>query len=257
MMKILGAIFIFFFGTVIGSFLNVCIYRIPRKISIVFPSSFCPACNKSIPPQYNIPILGFIILSGKCKYCGEKISFRYPFVEFITGLAAFFCFVTFPPLYALINFCFISTLIVITFIDLDFQIIPDVLSLPGIVISGFISYFIFNRTLTSIIVAILVGGGIFYIIGKVYEFFAKREGLGGGDVKLMAFFGAFLGLKSIPFIILISSLAGTIVGIYLMVGKGKNSTFAIPFGPFLSGAALLYLFFGEKIINWYLTLFIR
>lgn len=256
-MKILSAFFIFFFGTVIGSFLNVCIYRIPRKISIVFPSSFCPACNKPVPPQYNIPILGFIILSGKCKFCGKKISFRYPLVEFVTGLSAFFCYISFTPLHALVNFCFISVLIIITFIDLDFQIIPDVLSLPGIVISALISYFFFNRSFTSIIVAILVGGGIFYLIGVVYEFLAKREGLGGGDVKLMAFFGAFLGIKSIPFIILVSSLTGTIVGVYLMLFKGKNSTFAIPFGPFLSGAAFLYLFFGEKIINWYLTLFFR
>lgn len=257
MMKVLVGLFVFFFGTVIGSFLNVCIYRIPRKISIVFPSSFCPNCNNPVPPQYNIPIFGYIMLFGKCKFCGEKISVRYPFVEFITGLAAFFCFISFSPLSAVIYFCFISTLIVITFIDIDFQIIPDLLSLPGIVIGGVISYFVFGRSFLEIVVATVTGGGIFYVIGKSYELIAKREGLGGGDVKLMAFFGAFLGLKSIPFIVLVSSLSGTILGIYLMLVKGKDTKFAIPFGPFLSGAAVLYVFLGEWIISWYLSLLIR
>lgn len=256
-MKLVFLLFVFLFGSIIGSFLNVCIYRIPRNISIVFPSSFCPACNSPVPPQFNVPIFGYIILSGKCKFCKEKISPRYPFVEFLTALAALLCYLFFTPIIAVINFVFIAVLIVITFIDIDFQIIPDVISLSGIVAGGLVSYIIFSRSFLSILAAVIAGGGVFYIIGKSYELITKREGLGGGDVKLMAFFGAYLGIKSLPFIILVSSLTGTVVGVYLMIVKGRDFKFAIPFGPFLSFGAVLYLFWGEKIIEWYLSLLIR
>lgn len=122
---------------------------------------------------------------------------------------------------------------------------------------AFVSYFIFERTFISVLIAVIAGGGIFYLIGTIYEWVAKQPGLGLGDVYLMAFFGAYLGIKSLPFIILISSLSGTITGLYLMIVKGKDSKYALPFGPFLSFAALLYLFLGEKIINWYFDLLIR
>ncbi|MCX7771346.1 MAG: A24 family peptidase, partial [Proteobacteria bacterium] len=147
---------------------------------------------------------------------------------------------------------FISSLIVITVIDIDFQIIPDVLSISGIIISFFLSLFVFDRSIVLTLFAILTGGGIFFLIGKSYEIIAKKEGLGGGDVKLMAYLGGYLGLKSIFFIIFISSLVGTIYGLILMAFKGKKSSHAIPFGPFLSAGAILYLFFGERIIAWYL-----
>ncbi len=192
------------------------------------------------------------MLSGKCKFCGKNISLRYPFVELVTALFACFCYKFFTPVEAVFNFIFIATLIVITFIDLDFQIIPDVISLPGIILAAGVSYFVFHRSFLSVVVAIITGGGIFYVTGKAYELIAKREGLGGGDVKLMAYFGAYLGIKAIPFIILISSLTGTIVGVYLMLVKGKDGKFALPFGPFLSFAAVLYLFFGDRLITWYL-----
>lgn len=195
------------------------------------------------------------MLLGKCKFCGERISFRYPLVEFLTAVFAVLCFYLWPPIFAVVNFAFLAVLIVITFIDIDFQIIPDVISIPGTVLSAVVSYFVFERSLVLIFLAILIGSGIFFIVGKLYELIAKREGLGGGDVKLMAMFGAFLGLKAIPFIILFSSLTGTFVGLYLMIFKGKEKTFAIPFGPFLAFAAALYLFAGERLINLYLSMF--
>jgi leader peptidase (prepilin peptidase)/N-methyltransferase len=252
-MKILLLTLIFILGSVFGSFLNVCIYRIPRNISIVFPSSFCPTCKKNIPFYYNIPIIGYIILKGKCKFCNEKISIRYPFIEGLTGCLALLCYLNWDLNLAILHFLFLSSLIVITFIDIDFQIIPDVISLPAILISFFLSIFVLNRSFISTILAILIGGGIFFIIGKIYELVAKKEGLGGGDVKLMAYFGGYLGLKSIFFIIFVSSLFGTIYGLSLMILHGKKSSQAIPFGPFLSLGAFLYLFFGDRMILWYLS----
>lgn len=240
-------------GSVFGSFLNVCIYRLPRNISIVFPPSFCPNCKKNIPFYFNIPILGYLMIKGKCKFCDAKISPRYPFVEAITGVFAIFCFYTWDFYIAIVHFLFISSLIVITFIDIDFQIIPDIISLPAIAISILLSIFLFDRTIIETLLATIIGGGIFWIIGKSYELIAKKEGLGGGDVKLMAFFGAYLGIKSIFFIIFVSSLLGTIYGLSLIAFKGKKTSHAIPFGPFLSFGALLYLFFGDKIITWYLS----
>lgn len=240
-------------GSVFGSFLNVCIYRIPRNISIIFPSSFCPNCKKQIPFYYNIPIFGYLSLKGKCKYCKEKISPRYPIVEAISGIFAILCYYNWDSYIAIIHYLFLSSLIVISFIDIDFQIIPDIISIPAIVISIFLSVFVFDRSIFITLIATIIGGGIFLVIGKSYELIAKKEGLGGGDVKLMAFFGAYLGLKSIFFIIFVSSLVGTIYGLSLIILQGKKTSHAIPFGPFLSFGALLYLFFGEVLIKWYLT----
>lgn len=252
-MNLLIYAFLFILGSVIGSFLNVCIYRIPRNISIVFPSSFCPKCEKKIPPYYNIPIFGYLILGGKCKFCNEKISLRYPFVEILAGFFLLVSFIKWSFPENIIYFIFLSALIVITFIDIDFQIIPDRISLTGILLGYLISVFIFKRGYLNPLLGILVGGGIFYTVGTVYEMVTKREGLGGGDVKLMAMFGAFLGPKSVPFIILISSLTGTILGLYLIFFKKKDTKFAIPFGPFLCLGAIIYIFWGDSIIGWYLN----
>ncbi len=249
---VIKVILIFMMGSVFGSFLNVCIYRIPRNISIIFPSSFCPNCKKNIPFYYNIPIFGYFLLKGKCKYCKEKISFRYPVVEALSGIFAILCYHNWNSYIAFIHFLFISSLIVISYIDIDFQIIPDIISLPAILISILLSILVFNRDVLITLIATILGGGIFWLIGKLYELFAKKEGLGGGDVKLMAFFGAYLGIKSILFIIFVSSFLGTIYGLALIAFKGKKTSYAIPFGPFLSFGALLYLFYGEEIIKWYL-----
>jgi len=198
--------------------------------------------------------MGYLILKGKCKFCHVRISLRYPIIEALTGFFSLISVIKWGFPENIIYFGFISALIVITFIDLDFQIIPDIISLPGIALGYVISVFIFKRGFFEPLIAIITGGGIFYAIGKGYELIKKIEGLGGGDVKLMAMFGAFLGIKAIPFIILVSSLTGTVVGIYLMIFKKKDSKFAIPFGPFLCFGAVLYIFFGQKVIDWYINL---
>ncbi len=252
----------FFFGLIVGSFLNVCIYRLPRNISIAFPSSSCPMCNNPIKARDNVPIISYILLGGRCRYCKKKISIRYPFVELFNGILYWAVFSYFGLGWHLpFLFAFCSSMIVISFIDLDFQIIPDIITLPGIII-GFLgaSFFIpdiFSPNLSfhnlSIIgfktslLGFFVGGGLFYLIAIL-----SKGGMGGGDIKMMAMVGAFLGWKAVLLTTFIGSLTGSIVGIFLMVFKGKGRKTKIPFGPFLAFGAIITLFFGRVILDWYL-----
>lgn len=241
---------IFLFGSIVGSFLNVCIYRLPRNRSIVLPNSFCPSCEKPIKFYDNIPIVSYIFLRGKCRYCGSRISPRYPVVEFVTASLFFLLFSKYGISVELpVNMLFVSLLIVISFIDFDFQIIPDVLSLGGL-IAGFI--LAFSRTpiffYLDAVYGILLGGGILFAIAYGYQLITKREGMGGGDIKLLGMIGAFCGIKGVLFSLMSGSIIGTAVGIPLMLIKGKDTKYAIPFGPFLSLGALLFVFLGDRII---------
>lgn len=256
-MEVIVQIFFFLLGSAIGSFLNVCIYRIPRKKSIVKPPSACPGCEKPIRFYDNIPILSYILLKGKCRDCGSKISIRYPLVEILTGLFFLILYRQFGFSFELIVFIiFLSLLIVISLIDLDFQIIPDVLSIGGVVL-GFILAIIrpFFRYLDpkfdylDSLIGIGVGGGLLFAIAWLYQFFTKREGMGGGDIKLLGMIGAFCGWKGVVFSLVSGSVLGTLVGIPLMLAKGAGTKYAIPFGPFLSLGALVYVFFGNTIIR--------
>jgi leader peptidase (prepilin peptidase)/N-methyltransferase len=245
----------FVFGAVIGSFLNVCIYRIPAGVSIVHPPSSCPACGSSIRWYQNVPILSYLLLRGKCADCGVRISARYPLVEALTGLL--FALVLYrigfqwaTPVYWL----FAAALIVITFIDFDHQIIPDMISLPGIVVGFLCSFAVPWVSWADSLLGILAGGGSLYLVAVVYEQLAKKEGMGGGDIKLLAMIGAFLGWKAVLPVIFFSSLMGTLVGVPVMLIKKTGSKLAIPFGPFLAAAALFYLFWGAALIRWYLGL---
>ena len=211
-------IFAFIFGAAIGSFLNVCIYRIPAETSIVKPSSRCPSCGHPIRFYDNIPILSFLILRARCRDCGAKISWRYPLIELITGLMALLLFGKFGlSLVFLTFFIFTAVLIVIAFIDLDHQIIPDILSLPGIPVFFLAAVFIVKLPWLEALIGLLVGGGVLLAIAFVYELITKREGMGGGDIKLLAMIGGFLGWKSLIFVLLFSSLAGAVVGIAAML----------------------------------------
>lgn len=242
-------VLIFIVGLVVGSFLNVCIYRIPRKISIIKPASFCPSCGNSIKPWHNIPVLGFLLLKGRCAYCGAKISLRYPFVEALNGVLYVIAFLHFGLTVSLpFILIFISALIAISFIDIDFQIIPDQISIPLIFLGIILSLIPHNslnlaQNIKDSLIGILVGGGSLLIVSII-----SKGGMGGGDVKLNAAVGAFLGWKSALLTIFIGSLTGSIVGIISMKKTGNRK---IPFGPFLSLGALICLFFGEKILSWY------
>ncbi|MEK7842328.1 MAG: A24 family peptidase, partial [Deltaproteobacteria bacterium] len=224
----------------------------PEGKSIIFPSSSCPNCNNPITFYDNIPIVSYIVLLGRCRSCKTPISLRYPFVEFLTGLFAVILLKTFGlsaglPAY----FIFAASLIVITFIDLKYRIIPDIISLPGIGAGLLASYFLPVGILNSII-GVLVGGGILFLIAFGYHFITGREGMGGGDIKLLAMIGAFLGWKAVIITLFTGSFIGAAAGSVLMLAKGKDSKYAIPFGPFLAAGALISLFFETTIINWYI-----
>jgi leader peptidase (prepilin peptidase)/N-methyltransferase len=238
------------FGAAIGSFLNVCIWRIPEGNSIVSPPSHCPACGHEIRFYDNIPVVSYLLLGGRCRDCNEKISLRYPLVELITAVMAALLFWKYGlSLKFLASFLFVAALIVITFIDLDHQIIPDVISLPGIPIFFLAALFVMGLPLLETLLGILIGGGSLYLVAACYELITKREGMGGGDIKLLAMLGAFLGWKSLLFIVMVSSFLGALVGITLMILKGRDMKYAVPFGPFLSIAAVAYIFFGASAVR--------
>ncbi len=248
-------IFAFILGAVVGSFLNVCIYRMPKDESIVFPPSRCPQCGFRIPFYDNVPILSYLILGGKCRSCKTRISLQYPLVELINALLTLFLFMKFGPTFPfLILFVFCSAMVVVTFIDLEHQIIPDVITLPGIVIGFAVSFFIPRFGWQNSLIGIAVGGGSLLLVAYGYQLITKKEGMGGGDIKLLAMMGAFFGWKAVLFIVFASSLIGSVIGITVMLIRKEDTKLAIPFGPFLAFGSVLFIFFGRQVIHWYLSL---
>ena len=256
---LLPGLFAFILGACIGSFLNVCIFRIPENRSIISPGSSCPDCHNSIPFYLNIPILSYACLKGRCKFCSHPISIRYPFIESLTGVFAFLLFLKFGINAAMFYwFVFISVLITISFIDMDHQIIPDRISIPGIFIFASSFYFLPEMTFLQSFTGILAGGGILYAVAAFYYLLRKQEGMGGGDIKLLAMIGAATGVKGVLFTIFAGSLLGTLAGISTMLYmKMADTKFRIPFGPFLSAGAVLYIFFGNELIQWYMGVISR
>ena len=257
MVNVLLVSLVFMFGMCIGSFLNVCIFRLPSSTSIINPSrSFCPQCNSAIQFYDNIPVVSYLWLKGRCRNCEAPISLRYPLVELMTGILAIAILFMFGlTLEGVIYFVFISSLLVITFIDIDHKIIPDIISLPGIPIGLAASFVLPAMTFKSSLLGLLVGGGSLLIVAWTYNLITRKEGMGGGDIKLLGMIGTFIGWKGVIFTIFVASLAGTFVGMIVMLLKRKNLRFAIPFGPFLSIGAMSYVFFGEKFLYWYFYLF--
>jgi leader peptidase (prepilin peptidase)/N-methyltransferase len=253
-MDVFWAVFFFVVGAAIGSFLNVCIWRLPQEKSIVFPASHCPQCGHPIRPVDNIPVLSYLILRGKCRDCGGKISAQYPVVEAITAVLSLVLYLKYGLSWQYpAAFAFTCALIVVTFIDLEHQIIPDVITLPGIPIGLFLGVFIMGVPLLDAVLGIAIGGGFLYFVAVAYQFLTKREGMGGGDIKLLAMMGAFLGWKSLFFIVFISSLIGALVGVAVLMAQRKGFRAAIPYGPFLSAAAVGYLFWGELFMTFLLA----
>jgi len=246
------------FGLCIGSFLNVCIYRMGREQSVVQPASHCPQCQKPIRWFDNIPLIGYLILRGRCRDCGAGISFRYFFVELLTGTLFTVLFFRFGigPLF-FIYAALTAGLIVTTFVDFDFRIIPDEISLGGIVV-GLIVSAVYPQlhqaaslpagVLRSLL-GILVGGGILWVLGIVGDFLFKKESMGGGDIKLLAMIGAFLGWKVALLALPLASVMGAVVGV---IAKIRTKESEIAFGPYLAIGALVGLFWSEEIIAYFL-----
>jgi leader peptidase (prepilin peptidase)/N-methyltransferase len=248
------ASFALVFGMLTGSFLNVCICRMPKDESIVSPPSHCPQCSHTIKWYDNIPLLSYLLLRGKCRGCGTHISLQYPLVELLNGILTLFLFLHFGMTLDFASyFLLCSSLVVITFIDIEHQIIPDEISLPGIVIGFALSFFLKGHSWLNSLLGIILGGGSLLLVAYGYQWLTGKEGMGGGDIKLLAMMGAFLGWKAVPFIIFSSSLIGSVVGISIMLLQKKDSKLAIPFGPYLAFGALLYIFYGQPLIRWYLN----
>ena len=245
---------VFVLGATIGSFLNVCIYRMPRNESIVWPGSHCPKCQQAIKAYDNIPIVSFLFLLGRCRQCHASIRWRYPLVEALNGGGYALLLWHYDLSWAMAMYAlFYSSLIVVTFIDIDYQIIPDRISLPGIVIGLAVSYWMPQGFVNSLI-GFLVGGGLFWLVAEVSLRFFHQEGMGGGDIKLIAMIGAFLGWHLTLLTIFLASLSGAVIGLSLMALKGFGRKTPIPFGPFLALGAVSAMFWGTEIVDWYVTL---
>ena len=255
MLTYLIEVSIFIFGLCIGSFLNVCIYRLPASKSIVHPRSMCSNCGTLIAAYDNIPILSYLWLKGRCRHCQIKISLRYPMVELLGGLFALGTFLKFGlTLEALIYYLFFAALLIVTFIDIDHRIIPNVITLPGIPICFAASFALPTITYKEALLGILIGGGSLFLVAWIYSLITKKEGMGGGDIKLLAMMGAIVGWQGVLFTIFLASLVGTLAGLAAMLQSGKGMKLAVPFGPFLSIGSITYIFFGTPLIAWYFNL---
>ena len=250
---------VFVAGLVIGSFLNVLIYRLPRGQQFIKGRSVCPDCGTTIKWYHNIPLLSYLFLRGKCAYCLKPISFRYPLVELLNGLGYLYFFYEQGWSLELGIFAFLTSgLIVIFFIDLDHQIIPDSITLPGIVLGLGVSLAPGGISIVQSLVGLLVGGGSLYLIALLGDWLFKKESMGGGDIKMAAMLGAFLGWQKVLLIFMASAAIGLVVSITIMFFSAKlRKTRIVPFGPFIALAAWLAIVWGDTLISFYIHNFLH
>ena len=254
MFEVMQMVFVFLFAICIGSFLNVCIYRMGREQSIIAPASHCPSCNHPIRWHDNIPLLSYILLRGRCRDCRKPISFRYFLVELLTGVLFLMLYHRFGLSVSFFVFgAFVCGLIIATFVDIDFQIIPDEVSVGGLVM-GLLASVIFPQVqqmpthllgLRASLLGIVVGGGTLWVLGLAGDFIFKKESMGGGDIKLLAMVGSFLGWQAALLSLPLASLFGAVVGIII---KLRTKESVIAFGPYLALGALLCLFWMDRIL---------
>ncbi len=273
---ILIALFIFLFGLIIGSFLNVCIVRIPGGKSVVLPSSACPQCGAAIRPYDNIPVLSYLLLAGKCRKCKTKISAVYPAVELLTGLLFLACYESFGLTAEALKWAvFSAIMIVLVFTDLRERVLPDAVNYTGLGLGLALSLFtkpsdgtaawLANRmfdfpppapvvSLADALFGAAIGSSLLWLVSEAYFRLRGREGMGLGDVKMMLMAGAFLGARRTLLTIFTGSILGSILGLLFILARRKDSEYELPFGTFLGMAALLVVFFGTPVINWYQSL---
>lgn len=246
-------------GLCLGSFLNVLIYRIPRKKGWVKERSACTSCGTQLKWYHNIPLLSYLALRGKCGFCKAPISFRYPLVELINALLYLYFYWQFGLTENFFIFAYLSSiLLAIFFIDLDFQIIPDMFTLPGMVIGLGVSFIPGGITPWQSLLGLLVGGGSLWLVAMLGDWLFKKESMGGGDIKMVAMLGAFLGWQKVLFIFIAGAALGLVGSIIFMIVSAKTrKERLIPFGPFLALAAIVAIVYGDQLIGWYVSNFIR
>jgi leader peptidase (prepilin peptidase)/N-methyltransferase len=239
-------------GAVIGSFLNVCIYRLPLGRSIVWPASACPSCARQLSWYENVPVVSWLVLLGRCRTCRAAISIRYPLVEVLTGamFVAAWCYL--GPGWLLVSRLVLGCALIVLFaIDLEHQLLPNVITIPGIV-AGFALSFLTGLGWTSSLIGIVVGGGILLGIAEAYYRVRQEEGLGMGDVKMLAMIGAFLGWPATLMTLMMGSIAGSLAGLLIIALRRGDMKYALPFGTFLAMGAALSATIGPNLLNWYL-----
>ncbi|MCF7821707.1 MAG: prepilin peptidase [Mariprofundaceae bacterium] len=238
------------FGLLFGSFSNVCVHRIPLRISIVSPRSRCPACEHEIAWYDNIPLISWLMLRGKCRSCGAPISIRYPLLELLMGLswAGLAWKFGFSPL-LIQALVMVSLLWMLTLIDLETGLLPNLLTFPGIAAGLLFSFWAGH--LQDAIIGAVAGYAVFWLVAKLFLFFTGREGMGYGDFKLLAMLGAFMGWQALPFVIFASSLVGAVVGSAFILLTRKKMRAEIPFGPYLAAAGVVWFLWGGGILQWY------
>lgn len=258
-MEVFTGVMIFILGIVIGSFLNVCIYRLPLGKSIVTSPSACPSCENPLKPLDLVPVFSYLFLGGKCRYCKVKISVQYPLIEALNGVLWTLLYIRFGLVWPLLVYmALVSLLIVISAIDLKHMEIPDGLIVAGLVLgaaqllsSVFTPYF---DVWHSYLIGFVAGGLPLLLIALFCLYVLKKDAMGGGDIKLMAFAGLVIGWKLTIMAYVIGIITGALAGVALMASGKRKRSDAIPFGPFLSFGVVMSVFFGQAIINWYLGL---
>ncbi len=240
---------IFFIGLCMGSFANVVIYRLPAGKSVVFPGSACPKCSARVRWYDNMPVISWILLMGKCRQCRASISWRYPLVELITGALFLAVFLEHQWSWTTLELLiFVFGLVVVSFIDFDHYILPDVFTLSGIVLGLCGAFLNPDRHLSDALLGVIVGGGFLWLIAYMYWLLRRQEGMGGGDIKLLAWIGAVLGVSSIPFVVMVASLVGSVIGIAIALRSPKGMKASLPFGPYLALGAVSYIFWGHHLV---------
>lgn len=245
----IGTVWFSLFGLVVGSFLNVVIYRVPRGFALGLPSrSACPSCGRRLAWLENVPVLSYLCLRGRCAGCGTPIGARYPLVEMMTAVLFFAVYRHFGLTFTALYYCaFAAALLAVTFIDLDFRIIPDRISIGGAALALLASFWVEDLGIVKSAMGAAIGAGFVFSLAWAYNKLTNREGMGLGDVKLLAFIGAALGPKGAIGTIILSSFVGSIVGLILIAVYRRDLRMAVPFGPFLAIGALIFLFWGDSI----------